>query len=247
MSKRLASEVRIDEGEKPTIHIATNNVLAYLQLWLIDKVFCSTFPWGPPVEDTYGTLYGKLINIQKRSPTYSDPVIDYTARKEIDSLNNAFLSLTKWQKPVLILSTVSGLQMSDNYEFIFDANLPDGIKKEYEEKIKKCKGPHVGSYHNMVYKRFLYELNLPVMFFITGDKIDSKIRAGTCHFVFDSEFTWKDFYQNHPIAFCVGCNIENKKVAINYFRDLGFEIVALDCCKEKESFIAQSSKIYYRF
>jgi hypothetical protein len=259
MSKRLAKEIKIEENNKANIHIATNNILAFLQLWLVDKVICSTFPWGPPVEDTYGTLYGGLIDLHDKYPTYFDPSIDKTARREIETLKEALYSLTKWENPVLIISTSSGLQLSEKYDISFDEKMPSNKEEEYRRKIMKCKGPHVGSYHNMVFKRFLYEIKIPVMFFLTGNKIDSKIRAGKCHFVFDSQFTWDNFYKNHPVAFCVGCEIGNnddnnkgsikdlKKALIDAFIELGFEIYASDCCKSNETFIAKNKMFLNEF
>ncbi|MDA8134957.1 MAG: DUF4062 domain-containing protein [Desulfobacteraceae bacterium] len=234
ISETLSRVVKTKDQGKPNIHICTSNVLAYLQLWLISKVPCTTFPWSPPTEDTYGALYGSLMRVESRQPTYNELFLDDAARSEIQRLWNTPFGITQVPKPTLLLCTTSGLQVSMNHRLKFQEELGEGIREELRPQLKSCFGPHVGSYRNMVFKRFLYETRIPIMFFITGEKIDCEIDVGKCHFVFDSQFSWPEFFNNSPVAFCVGCTQERRQELINLFKGLGFDVLIRTCCSPNE-------------
>lgn len=216
-----------EHAEKPTIDIRTNNVLAYLQLWLNARVPCTLFPWGPP-EQTYGASFGSLAQVETISPNYSQPPLDEIAVREIERLLNAPYTLTNMDHPALLLGATSGLQLSEPHQINFtddtECALTATEREQVTGEISECYGPHVGSYHNKVFKRFMYQTKLPLMIFITGDKIDSTIRAGICHFICDSDYTWETFYKRHPLAFCVGVLQEKASTYTDMFRNLGFEI-----------------------
>jgi hypothetical protein len=224
----LSRAISTREHRKPSIELSTNNVLAYLLLWLSAKLPCTLFPWGPP-EDTYGASFGSLADRTSLSPDYTLAKLDKAAKEEIANLLSSPYTLGSLRPPTLLLGATSGLQVSDDHKVTFkpedEARLSDREKNEVRDQIRKCFGPHVGSYHNKVFKRFMYATKLPLMIFIAGNKIDSEIVVGKCHFVLDSEFTWEGFYANHPLAFCVGCKQSERRDYVSMFEQLGFQ-----CC-----------------
>jgi hypothetical protein len=223
LADALHNEVKIDEKGSPSIHIATNNVLAYLTLWLKARVPCTTFPWSPPLEKTYGAFYGGIQQMQEKDPDYNLPPLDDEAKEEIQKLLTAPFSLT-WRQPMLLLGAASGLQISQEHILKINPKLDQATQEQLRQKLKQCFGPHVGSYRNKVFKRYMYATKLPIIIFITGDKIDCEIDVGKCHFILDSDFTWEKFYKEHPVAFCIGCSQEKIKKYSELFKSLNFEI-----------------------
>lgn len=246
MAEYLRSEVRVDENGVPNIHITTNSALAYLQFWLKARVPCTTFPWSTPLEDRYGAFYGGVQHVQEKNPDYTLPPLDDEATEEIRRLLVAPFSLT-WRQPTLLLSTASGLQLSDEYTMTFSPGLDEAAENELRGQLKKCFGPHVGSYRNKIFKRYLYATGLPTMIFLTGDKIDCDIPVGARHFILDSECTWEDFYKNHPIAFCIGCSQEQKRKYVERFRDLEFSILEGPTASPVTALIARNRQFIERF
>src|SRR3974377_2399568 len=108
------------------------------------------------------------------------------------------------KRPVLLLAAASGLQLSSDHKLKFPDGVIDSRKEELADQLSRCYGPHVGSYRNKVFKRFMYATKLPMMIFVSDDKIDCEIEVGKCHFILDSELTWSSFYREYPLAFCVG-------------------------------------------
>jgi hypothetical protein len=246
LSNTLSRVVQTD-GSHVNIQISTNNVLAFLQLWFNSKIICNTFPWSAPTNDSYGALYGAIDKIEEKFPDYSCIEIDDVGKKEIEKLKNAEFTITTLKKPTLILATSSGLQISNNHLIKFKENVNESIKGIISNKISSCYGPHVGSYKNKIFKRFLYEIKIPIMFFITGNKIDREIEIGRCHFVHDSEFTWKEFYENYPVAFCVGCEQSECERYIELFKNIGFEVDKGIDYAIVTSFIAKNSSFKKEF
>ena len=62
-------------------------------------------------------------------------------------------------------------------------------------------------------------------------KIDFEIIVGRCHFILDSEgvegadLTWKRFFSEYPLAFCVGCTEDNLDSHVTAFKSLGFQVL----------------------
>lgn len=246
---QLSGPMKVELGGKPSIQISTNNVLAFLQLWLVTKIPCSLFPWGAP-EDTYGASFGSLAGRNPLSPDYALPPLDDVARQEIENLLEMPYTLTTLRKPALLLGAISGLQLSNEYHVKFkpeDERLSDEEKDNVRRQIEKCSGPHVGSYHNKVFKRFMYATRIPLMIFITGHKINCDIVVGKCHFVLDTEFTWKEFYVDHPLAFCVGCKQSERAKYIKMFHDLGFEFYEGKPYQAVVAFIARNRRFISEF
>lgn len=240
LGKSLSAIVKITDKGSPNIYISTNNVLAYLQLWLKARIPCTTFPWSPPEEETYGASYGGLQKIVAKKPDYELSPLDEVAKEEIQKLLNTPYTLTSMGPLTLLLGAASGLQISKEYNLRFKDGLDDKIKNELQLQLSNCLGPHVGSYHNKVFKRFMYETKIPIMIFITGDKINCEIEVGKCHFILDSEFTWDKFCHEHPVAFCIGCTQDEKRKYMDTFSQFGFEILPGHGSSPITAFIARN-------
>jgi hypothetical protein len=128
------------------------------------------------------------------------------------------------KRPALLLGAASGLQIGKQLNLKFLDGLDATRQKDLRDQLLHCRGPHVGSYHNKVFKRFMYETGLPLAIFLTGEKIDCKIEVGRCHFVLDSWLTWENFCSNHPVAFCIGCRQEERPKLTAMFDELGFHL-----------------------
>ena len=240
LSTHLNRVVKTIDG-RPTIQISSNNLLAYLLLWLNARVPCTLFPWSPPVDVTYGASYGGLEdNLVNQKPDYRQPMLDIDAWNEIQKLLSTPFTLSSLKEPTLLLAATSGLQIGKDHNLKFEPNLGDAQKAEMKQQIAKCFGPHVGSYHNKVFKRFMYVTAIPIVIFITSDKIDCQIDMGKCHFVLDSEFGWEQFYRDHPVAFAVRCDTDSIELYSNRFVDLGFDILRENSTSPVGSFIARN-------
>jgi len=244
LSKRLSEEVHIGERGRPNIHITTNNVLAYLLLWLCAKVPCSPWPWSPPTENRFGGWYGGWEKTQERIPDYTCAPLDILAKEEIDKLLTYPFFI---ERPALLLGAASGLQIGDNPKLHFPSDASEKTRAEMTAMIKNCRGPHVASYHNKVFKRFMYATKIPIMIFLTGDKIDCEIHVGISQFMLDSEFTWGQFCASHPVAFCIGCSQEEKTGLGDMFRSLKFAIDEAGSAGKWTAFIAKNARFIAEF
>ncbi|HEX7677873.1 MAG TPA: DUF4062 domain-containing protein, partial [Thermoanaerobaculia bacterium] len=213
MSEALRDHVKLADDGSPSIQISTNNVLAYLLLWLNARIPCTKFPWSPPVETTYGAAYGGLENLQALSPDYTLPPLDDSALREIARLHAMPFSLSRMNKPTLLLGAASGLQIGTEPTLVFqDTSLSQAVMDALREQLRQCFGLHVGSYHNRVFKRFMYSTRLPIVIFMTSDKINVTIEVGKCHFILDRDYPWDQFATEHPVAFCIGCDTAEKSI-----------------------------------
>jgi uncharacterized protein DUF4062 len=226
LSASLVGQVEIRPDGELSFDIKTNNVFAYLQLWLKARIPCTTFPWSPPTESTYGAFYGGLERIQAKVPHYDRRPLDQIAKREIARLVSMNYGLTKLpDRPALLIGAASGLQIGSEHKIREVTDLDQASKDSLQREIDQCYGPHVGSYHNAVFKRFMYETRVPLLICLTGDKIDCEIDPLKCHFVLDDEFTWERFCREHPVAFCIGCSQRNARNYEQLFRALGFEVI----------------------
>lgn len=201
VSDWLRPSVSLTVAGNPTKRITTNNILAFMHLWLERGIPCSPFPWGPP-EGTYGASYGPIEKLPDRPPEYAGMAIDEDARKVLSRLRASPHALSRKNTSVIFAAT-SGLQLSRGHEIESDVGYrpPPRVQKTVEH----CFGPHVGSYKNKVFKRYLYETGVPVVLVIDSLKIDCRIDVRHCHFVFGRGFSWQKFIRNKPFALCVGC------------------------------------------
>jgi hypothetical protein len=248
ISKHLKGKVTVGEDGAPNIQISTNNILAYLVLWLVARIPCTEFPWSPPEEITYGASYGGIDkNLFERKPDYSGQGLNRKEKNEVEKLLNAQFSLPTMKRPGLLLAASSGLQISPEHKLKFLEDISPAEKKQLEEQLSGCFGPHVGSYHNTIFKRFMYATKLPVMIFLTADKIDCEIEVGKCHFILDSTFTWEQFCRDHPVAFCVGCRGDQIPQYAELFRNLGFDLKLGHAYNKITCFIARNKSFINQF
>jgi len=217
LGPKLRRKVAV-QGGAPEIHIATNNVLAYLQLWLIHGVPCSPFPWGPP-EDHYGAAFGCLDHYYAQGdepdPEFPPAPLDGDAISAIADLGKDPFAPNNWKGNVLLLGATSGMQLSKELKSTLGERLPaDG-----------CVGLHVGSFKNKLFKRFMFDTNQPIMLFFTNDKIDLPISFDDCHFVLDDEYSFDNVLKTYPLAFCVGCSKAEQADLATRLRDLGLSVL----------------------
>jgi hypothetical protein len=189
-----------DKGE-PNRLISTNNVLVYLHLWLERHVPCGHFPWGEP-EGTYGATYGPIANLVDTSASFLGSPLDRWAREAIQQLLNSPRGLRR-DNTSLIIMAASGLQLGGNHTILKD----EGYELPNEDRaiIGGRFGPHVGSYKNMVFKRYLLETYIPTVLMIDGSKIDSAIDVARCHFVLGNDLKWEEVCERQPLAMLIGC------------------------------------------
>jgi hypothetical protein len=248
MADILKKHVELAADGSPSIQISTNNVLAYLLLWLNARIPCTKFPWSPPVETTYGAAYGGLEKLMPLSPDYSLPPLNANAWQEISRLNAMTYSLSKMKPPTLLLGAASGLQLSAEPHPVFeDKSLPQHRMDALREQLRHCFGPHVGSYHNKIFKRFMYATGLPLVLFITSDKINAPIDVGRCHFILDHEYTWAQFIAEHPLAICIGTDSADKGRYLEMFDELGFHIIDQNNASSVSAFIARNDAFVEKF
>jgi len=189
-----------------TGRLYTNNILAYLELWVNVRLPITMFPQSSPCEP-YGASYGVLeYMIDETTPCFGQCPIDSYAKNAIIKLHESESSLSKAEN-LIMFGAISGIQVSNNHK------IQETAQSDFDETvmgdIKKCFGFHVGGYKNKIFKRYLIETNHPLVVSVNRNKIDMEIDPNKCHFIFDEEKTWIDFCKNHPLALCVGCETED--------------------------------------
>jgi hypothetical protein len=247
MGMALKNIVELTVDGSANIQISTNNVLAYLLLWLRARIPCSKFPWSPPVEAKFGAAYGGIENLQELQPDYRMTPLPDSAKRAIERLDNAPYSLRKMRTPTLLLGAASGLKLSGQNELLFSVDVGPERKRALEEQISLCFGPHVGSYHNKVFKRYMYFTGLPVMIFLTAEKIDSPIKVGNCHFILDSDFDWGRFAQHHPLAFCIAGTEDEVARCAPLFEKAGFALKVQESTSSITCFVARNKVFISQF
>lgn len=245
LSSILSKKILIDTNGSPNIDIKTNNILAYLQLWLIDRIPTSYYPWGCP-EEPYGASYGaitdfgiaKSINFFDKQPKYTQEPLDDNAVNNIDNLIKMPFGISK---DCLMLGSISGVQFSDD-PIIEDV---ESLSESIIQQIKECRGFHVGSYSNKIFKRYMYQTNNPLIIFVDDDKINCSVKPGVCHFVFDKYNTWENFINNYPLAFFIGCKKSNMEMIYKTFEDLNFKLDNYSEVDEISAVYAKNNKFPY--
>jgi hypothetical protein len=205
LAPRLPTRVSASGGRpKPTV--ITNNAFAYIYLWLCANVMCYPEPEGPP-DEKYGGMFGPLTDLEY-FPRYDGAPLSGTDPRAFGLVRK--LSRQAFGPPAanggtLILAAASGLQLTDEINAV-EAEMGDPIEDAAVLKqVSRCRGLHVGSYRNRLFKRCLYLAGAPTIVFVHDSKVDCPIAVGKCHFIFDSGSTWKTFVKNHPLAFWIGC------------------------------------------
>lgn len=174
-----------EQGELANWKIKTNNIISYLDFVLFRRIDAVLSPFGPP-DDSYGATFGTL-----RMPPLDPPQDE---RDEFELPDEAIREITLHASeilplgaPSLILATSSGLELRKNHKY---------------------PGLHVGSYHNMLFKRALFKSLHPIVIFLDEEKISSLSDHGQfiydkCYPVFDSAKVWSAVQISHPLAFCI--------------------------------------------
>ncbi len=194
---------------KRTTEVFTNNAFAYLYLWLYSGILCHPVPSGSP-DNRYAGMYGELTGRQ-RVPTYDlKPLGKYDpdAPEIIQRVRSETFGESGGKK-ILILAAISGIQLTDN----INAVILDSDGQEHQLKsndplwnqLSQCRGFHVGSYENHLFKRSYYLTKYPAIVFVHDKKIDCKIVVGKCHFLCDSEYQWDKFMREYPLSIWVAC------------------------------------------
>jgi len=253
LAERLVQHIKIDDSGNASINISTNNVVAYQLLWLCHKIPITLFPWGGP-EFAYGATYGCLDELEDMDPNYGRPPLNKHELNEIKKLKKMRFSFSDWDSPGLLLGATSGLQVSEEHKIV-KVEKKDGkvtivnepVSEKVRELIGHCYGPHVGSYKNKIFKRFMYDVGHPVMIFLESDKIDCQIKAEVCHFMLDRNLTWHKFHINHPLAFCIGCSQTGKDNLVHKFRDMKLDVIPGNDVDEFTAIIARNSVFIEKF
>ena len=236
--------------------VASNNVLAHLLLWLVNRGICEMFPnTTPDPADQFGATFGEHIDklYAERSLPGRPPEPDYTGKRldcreksAIDETLGEPAAPNHWPGKTLLLGAISGIQMGEVPRIIWGKGTEKS--EELETNIRQCRGFHVGSYKNKLFKRFMYETKLPLMVFLDESKVDKEIEAGRCHFIFDrEERTWEEFTSSYPLAFCVGCHSTTLDRCADVFERANFEIVRDNGTFAHRAFIARNAEFVRQF
>ncbi len=209
LSTEFRKKLNSREGReyRDKFYLTTNNILTYLQFILFENIDIYLVPSGPP-ENTYGATFGKIAQlVQDDPPNDSNAII--TLRKNAKGIILSMSpSLVPFEQPSLLLGTASGLELRQDFPF---------------------PGPHVGSYHNKIFKRAMLKSPHPLMFFLDYTKIspiseDGEFIYNKCYPVCDNKEMWEYIYKQFPLAFCIGADTEKIiNDIIELFDCLGFE------------------------
>jgi hypothetical protein len=221
-SKKFLKEVKKFKDE-PCLNLYTNNILAYLELWLNNGLPITLNPRSTP-GDKYGATYGSLEDDidEDKCPDYTGNPLDKYTQEAITKLKEANDSIPK-NEQILLLGAISGVQISEKHQIHCEEDYC--IDDLIVEKVNQCFGFHVGSYKNKIFKRYLIETGYPLVVMFTSEKIDMPIDPTRCHFLFDNDYKWDDFLKDYPIAFCVGCNQDELLDVEKRFKNFGFNTI----------------------
>lgn len=202
---RIKRFAKVVVGSRPGdgINLYTNNILAFLELLMNDRIPVTMRPKSSP-QDVYGASYGILDELidDERVPDYSGGELNRHALGAMEELaqSSDSLSVSDVSK-ILLICSISGIQVSKPH--VIDSKTP--LDTELQKRIERCYGFHVGSFKNLVFKRYLYSTKAPILMTATRSMLDMPIDPTRCHFLFNDTYTWQSFYANHPLAFLVGC------------------------------------------
>ena len=220
LADKLPTRAPIDDQPQQPL-VTTNNVMAFLYLWLCSGVVCRPEPETPPtLHERYGAMLGSLTN-RTRDPDYSLPPLpdfDREAVEQIEQLRKSFLLGIAKPERCIILAAASGLQISEKITAI-RPRITEICKSDVPvtderllDTLRKCRGFHVGSYENKLFKRCLYRTGIPTVVFIHDSKIDCPIEVGKCHFLCDRGEPWTQFASVHPLSLWVACDADTCEV-----------------------------------
>lgn len=169
------------------------------------RVQVELFPLGPP-EHKYGATFGEQLRGLFAYPPPGPDALDQKAHEAIIGLASG-------------LGIGKGKSESTNTLFLATTSALDG----------KSLGPHVGDYHNMLFKRAILKAGHPVVFFADASKIESRFDKSKCFWVCGSEKgeSWPEICEEVPIACCLGfIDKKRRQQTIAKLSDLGLIYVA---------------------
>lgn len=201
LAERFATLLGPHATKATTIHIETNNIFACLEFQLGTRARVILYPPGPP-DPTYGATFGALLyKTPRMGPPTHERVLDKVSRQELE-LVKAHL-ITGYRRKGIILMSASGM------DFVVG---------------KWFRGPHVGSYENMLFKRAILESECPTVMFMDEDKMPYGFTHGSCFPICDSEFPWESACERVPMAVAVAFRTkQNSGKCIANLRRLGFK------------------------
>ncbi len=202
---RIKRFAKVVVGSKPGegINLYTNNILAFLELLMNDHIPVTMRPKSSP-QDVYGASYGILDELidDERVPDYSGAELNRHALRAMEALAQSSDSLKVPDvAKMLLICSISGVQVRKDH--LIESKAP--LDTELNRRIERCYGFHVGSFKNLVFKRYLYSTKAPILMTATRSMLDMPIDPARCHFLFNDTYTWQSFYASHPLAFLVGC------------------------------------------
>lgn len=217
-AKKFAAAVKATKEEN-ALKLYTNNILAFLELWMNDHLPVSMLPNSSPKEQ-YGASYGILDHLidEDRTPDYDRRDLDEYTKDAIKQLRNSPDAIPESDNILLICST-SGVQIGKEHKVRLKNGNPD-----LQRLVDECYGFHAGSYKNIIFKRYLYSTGLPVVITMTAAEIDMEISPDRCHFIFDKRYTWQAFCKDHPLAFCIGCRSKENATVSAIFETMDFVV-----------------------
>lgn len=167
------------------LQIETNNILTYLTFGLNMPGSAELYPAGPP-EPVYGASLGALRSLASETPPLRPTALADEAANHVQKIAQRFRN--HYQEAGMILMTASGVEIKPNSPF---------------------EGPHVGSYHIMLFKRALLLSKCPIVMFLDEDKLlKHPFLLEKCYPVCCEAIPWKRVCRSHPIALAVGCSSE---------------------------------------
>jgi hypothetical protein len=217
LSEAFAS--RLDQGIKwNDLLIETNNILSYMEFVLSRTAPATLYPSGTP-ERKYGGTFGELMTLP--IPSEEDPATD-EARADMT------LVAHKARERMSELRAHFREQYSD-FGIIFGATSAIDLARTGQRA-----GPHVGSYHNMLFKRALLESGAPIVIFLDEDKFRRPFDPRSCFRVCDADFGWDYACLNVPLALvCAFRSEEGAKQVIPQLEYYGLE--HLECTHRSEA------------
>lgn len=227
LSHKLPRRGKVLHGADP-VNVFTNNAFAYLYLWLCSGVMCHPVPEGPP-DHTYGGMYGPLTD-RNRRPDYNLPALDRydpDAFDLIKSLKNEVFPALEKGRPSLLLAAASGLQLTDEVVTLESQRNLLTMSEEWgpssddatRDRVRHCRGFHVGSYQNMLFKRCYYLTGIPTVVFIHDDKVDCEVKIGKCHYLFDKGVPWDGVASTYPLSIWIVCERSTYRSVLGKCRD----------------------------
>jgi hypothetical protein len=182
VSDQFEQIVLKNSGESEHWHIWTNNVLALFQLFLYTDVDVKRFPaCAPDPEDSYGAIFPRHWRTLQQDHPKKPRSLFTNEASAVDEMRG---EIKNFGNRTLLLGTSSGWDLRE---------LSDDFS-----------GPHVGSHPNMMFKRALFTSGLPVVIFLTAEKLGDRFEVGDCYPVFGPDLPLREALEKYPLALCVG-------------------------------------------